>query len=342
MRKILLILTAGLLLTGCSMRNKRPDFSLQGAWIMKEVTVPEGYTYPYPASEGTWLRLYGSDSMMYECQLTLTDLALVVKPGGKCSVTLIDKGGGNHLYLEDEDPCPLQVLSDSTITIQRTGRVFLWQRADSIGQEWGTEIRSIIDNDLDRGTDSHDRHNYVLSAKERQQADVIHKMIYALIAFVVVVLVVAQMAVANWRAKRRLQLQLQQIHEEHDERPQLVRQAIKTVEEAFFASDDYLSLQRRLSTGQRLKAEDWDEIEAQLKKVYPGFSSQLRTLYPMSELEYQTCLLIKLRIVPKDIAAVLSRDVSTISTVRSRLYQKVFGRKGGTREWDEFVLSIGA
>lgn len=342
MKKILLILTAGLLLTGCSMRKKRPDFSLQGAWLMKEVTVPEGYTYSYPANEGTWLRLYGNDNVMYECKLTLTEQALVVKPEGKCSVTLIDKGGGEHLYLEEEDPCPLNVLSDSAITIQRSGRVFLWQRADSIAQEWETEIRSIIDRDLEHGADVNDMHSYVLSAKEREQADVIHKMIYALIAFIVIVVIVAQMAVANWRAKRRLQLQLQQIHEEHDERPQLVKQAIKTVEEAFFASDDYLSLQRRLSTGQRLKAEDWDEIEGQLKKVYPGFTSQLRTLYPMSELEYQTCLLIKLRIVPKDIAAVLSRDVSTISTVRSRLYQKVFGQKGGTREWDDFVLSIGA
>ena len=62
----------------------------------------------------------------------------------------------------------------------------------------------------------------------------------------------------------------------------------------------------------------------------------------MSELEYQVCLLVKLRIVPSDIAAVLARDVSTISTVRSRLYKKVFGQKGGAKEWDEFLLSIGA
>ena len=87
---------------------------------------------------------------------------------------------------------------------------------------------------------------------------------------------------------------------------------------------------------------DWSEIEEHLKKVYPGFISQLHSLYPMSELEFQTCLLIKLRIAPTDIAAVLSRDVSTISTVRSRLYKKVFGRKGGAREWDDFILSMGA
>jgi hypothetical protein len=83
-------------------------------------------------------------------------------------------------------------------------------------------------------------------------------------------------------------------------------------------------------------------MEERLKRVYPGFTSRLRNLYPMSELEYQVCLLIKLRITPTEMADVLSRDGSTISTVRSRLYKKVFGSKGGARDWDEFVLSIGA
>jgi hypothetical protein len=53
-------------------------------------------------------------------------------------------------------------------------------------------------------------------------------------------------------------------------------------------------------------------------------------------------MLTKLRIPPTDMASVLARDVSTISTVRSRLYGKVFGRKGGAREWDEFILSVNA
>jgi hypothetical protein len=91
-----------------------------------------------------------------------------------------------------------------------------------------------------------------------------------------------------------------------------------------------------------MREEEWKDVEEQVHKVYPGFCSQLRNLYAMSELEYQVCLLIKLRIVPSNIASVLSRDVSTISTVRSRLYKKVFGQKGGAREWDDFVLSIGA
>lgn len=94
--------------------------------------------------------------------------------------------------------------------------------------------------------------------------------------------------------------------------------------------------------GERLSDEDWKEIEGQLKRVYPGFTSRLRNLYQMSELEYQVCLLIKLRITPTEMADVLSRDGSTISTVRSRLFMKVFGRKGGARDWDDFIFSIGS
>ena len=342
MKKFLLLLMAGMLLAGCSMREKRPPFSLKGVWVMKQVVVPQGYVYEYPADEGTWMRLYEGDSMMYEFRLTLTEQALVVKPESKCGVTLIDKGHDEHLYLEEEDPRPLIVMNDTTITIQRMGRVSTWQRAENIEREWGTEIRAIIERDLVNGATSDDMHNYVLSAKEREQADIIHKLIYAIIGIFALVIIITQIALANRKAKRRLQLQLQQIHEEHDERPQPVRQAIESVESTYFSSDEYHTLQKRLSTGIRLKDEEWSEMETQLKKIYPGFTSQLRNLYPMSELEYQTCLLIKLRIVPRDIAAVMSRDMSTISTVRSRLYQKVFGKKGGSKEWDDFVLSIGA
>jgi hypothetical protein len=126
------------------------------------------------------------------------------------------------------------------------------------------------------------------------------------------------------------------------ERPQVVKQAIESVEASYFASDEYQALQRRIATGDILKDDDWHKIESQVRKIYPGFSSQLRNLHAMSELEYQVCLLIKLRVAPSDMAIVLARDASTISTVRSRLYKKVFDRKGGAREWDEFILSIGA
>ena len=227
---------------------------------------------------------------------------------------------------------------DTTMTIQRNGILYTWHRADEIADEWGEEISAIILSN----SQEEETHRFVLSAKERKQANVIHVLIYSTIFSVLLILLIAHIALNNRREKFRLQLQLQQIREEHEERPQSIRHAIERLEKDYFVSRDYLSLRHRIATGLRLKEDDWSSIEEQMKKVYPGFTSQLRMLYPMSELEYQTSLLIKLRIAPTDIAAVLSRDASTISTVRSRLYKKVFGRKGGAREWDDFILSMGA
>ena len=288
------------------------------------------------------LRFYEGDSLMFQCGLTQMASTIVVHyPYLQSTITLINKGGGDYVYLEDDNPRPLTVIDDTTITIQRNGNLFTWHRADVIDQEWGEEIRHIIAENLHDDNDSN-AHRYVLSAKERQQEIVIHVFIYASIAFAILLFAIVQVAVTNRAAKRRLQLQLQQIREEHEQRPPSIRNAIESVEKDYFSSHDYQSLQRRIATGQRLKEEDWNGIEEQVKKIYPGFTSQLRTLHPMSELEFQTCLLIKLRIAPSDIAAVLSREVSTISTVRSRLYKKVFGKKGSTKEWDDFILSIGS
>ena len=332
-----------LLITGCSSNcNEKQTFSLQGAWMLQQVCTPEGYIYNYMPNDQTRLRIYQGDSAMFECKLIETEQALVVEPQEKSSVTFFNKGGGEYLYMEGDELRPIKVVNDSVITIQRIGRIFTWQRANSIGEEWGDEIRTIIDYHMEYERPFDAPHSYVLSSKEKEQENVIHLLEYATIAFIVILVLIGHIAQINRKAKKRLQQQLQQIQEIHEELPQPVKQAIENVESTYFSSDEYYTLQHRITSGQRLKDEEWQEIEAQLKKVYPGFSSQLRNLHIMSELEYQTCLLIKLRIAPTDIATILSRDTSTISTVRSRLYRKVFDKKGGAREWDKFIMSIGA
>ena len=339
--KQLLVLIATCLLMGCSTGDQGDKpYLLQGAWTLRQMDYPIGRTETYAETEGTLLRLYDGDSVMYQCRLTRTETGLTIRPVEELQVRLIDKGHGEYVYLEDDNPRPLTIKDDSTIIIQCNGILSTWHHADEIADEWGDEIREIIAADMQEGVDG-EQQSYMLSAKERQQANVIHIFIFSTVAAAILLLLIARIAVQNRRAKQRLQLQLQQIQEVQQGRPQVVRQAMESVEATYFKSDEYLALQKRISTGQRLKDEDWLDIEGQVRRVYPGFISQLRGLYTMSELEYQVCLLIKLRIAPSYIASVLARDVSTISTVRSRLYKKVFDRKGGAREWDEFVLSIG-
>ena len=219
-------------------------------------------------------------------------------------VSVLDKGHGEYIYLEDDDPHPLTVKGDSAIVIQQEGILYYWRSTDNIAKEWSEEIREIMAAELQKGQG--ERHSYMLSRKEREQANVIRGFVFSTIGIIVLLLLIVRIAIDYRREKRRLQLQLQQIQEEQQERPQIVRQAIESVEAAYFASDEYQSLQRRITTGEILKDNDWLTIESHIKKLYPGFSSQLRNLHAMSELEYQVCLLIKLRIAPSDMATVLA------------------------------------
>ena len=341
MKKILIILAMGSLLFGCSQAEEEGEkYLLQGVWTARHGEFPTGETWDYPTESGnSFCRIFDGDSMVYKCRLSVTGGSMVVMPLEKCEVTLIDKGRGDVFYLEDGDPYPLTIENDSTITIQMDGVRNTWVRDDRLTQEWGTEMRNLIAGAQQTEVESEARH-YVLSAVVRQQESTIHRLVYILLGIVIVLGILAQRVIASQRSKHRLQRQLQQIQEEHDTRPQPVRQAMRKVEEAFFSSEEYAALHKRIANGQHMEEENWNEVEKLLKQVYPGFTNKLRSLYRMSELEYQVCLLIKLHIPPKDIASVLCRDVSTISTVRSRLYQKVFARKGGAKEWDEFILTI--
>ena len=340
MKRVFIICALALLLIGCNeTTKKKQSFCLQGAWKLRKVEFPEGKTREYPTEEGsTYCRIYGQDSVFYQCQLTTTDRGIVIMPIEMSEVTLINKGNGEVLYLEDEDPHPLTLAGDTSLTIQQTGVLYSWIRDNDLYKDWGDDIRDIVTREMQNADNAY-THSYVLSAKERQQQKTIHWLVFIIC---LVMMGVIQYVIASHKSKQRLRLQLQQIQEEHEERSQHVRQAIMADEKRFFASDEYEALHKRIISGQQLTKQEWTDVEQMLKTVYPGFTIQLRGLLPMSELEYQTCLLIKLRIQPKDIASVLIRDMSTISTVRSRLYNKVFGKKGSTKDWDNFILSIGA
>ena len=60
----------------------------------------------------------------------------------------------------------------------------------------------------------------------------------------------------------------------------------------------------------------------------------------MSEQDLHVSLLIKVRVQPKDIATLTAHSKESVASTRRRLYQNVFGRKGSTHDWDDFVLSI--
>jgi regulator of replication initiation timing len=115
------------------------------------------------------------------------------------------------------------------------------------------------------------------------------------------------------------------------------RQHAETV---IFASDIYRRLQDCLNSGRSLTHQDWTELGELVNSVYTGFTEKLYSLYRMSEQDYHVSLLIKVRIQPKDIALLTAHSKESVASTRSRLYSKVFGKKGSSKEWDDFVLTI--
>ena len=107
-----------------------------------------------------------------------------------------------------------------------------------------------------------------------------------------------------------------------------------------FASPVYLRIKQYLNEGKSMRDSDWHELAELVDTVYGGFSEKLYSLYNMSDQDYNVSLLIKVRIAPKDIATLTAHSKESVASTRSRLYQKVFGKKGSTKDWDDFVLSI--
>ena len=115
------------------------------------------------------------------------------------------------------------------------------------------------------------------------------------------------------------------------------RQQAETV---IFSSDIYHRIQECLNGGRSLSHHDWTALAEMVNSIYTGFTEKLYSLYRMSEQDYHVSLLIKVRVQPKDIALLTPHSKESVASTRSRLYQKVFGQKGSSKDWDDFILSL--
>lgn len=86
--------------------------------------------------------------------------------------------------------------------------------------------------------------------------------------------------------------------------------------------------------------EDWHALEDTITSFYPDFLDRLQDFCRLSSMERHVCLLIRLGISPASIAQLTAHSKQAITNLRSRLYQKTFGKKGTPAQWDEFIRSL--
>lgn len=329
--------TLVLLLLSCSKDGSEKSFSINGVWELRKVTFFDGESIDYAERGTTWLRIY-DDSCFYSCKTAKAPNGTMIVPSDYETYTYVEKGRNNIVYLQSGNRHPLYIVNDSTMTIQEDGVTYTWKQNRDIEEDKYRDIIEIIR--MDRNSVDDTTHRYVYSKAEKALETTNHTLIYMLIAIGVVLALIINYAYNLYRNKKRVELELKHLEEESKAMPEPVRQALNSVETEFHESDFYISLRKRIASGENLKKSDWENIEVHINSVYPRFTSTLLSLYNMSEVEYHVCLLLKLNATPSEIANVLCKDTSSISSTRSRLYQKVFGKKGSSKAWDEFIHSL--
>ena len=140
--------------------------------------------------------------------------------------------------------------------------------------------------------------------------------------------------------RRKLQLLQSRLDNIHAMQKMAVMEHRQQDDSSIYASEAYRRAKQCLNEGRSLSEGDWGALTEAVNGVYDGFSDKLYSLCRMSEQDMRVSLLIKLRMQPKDIATLTAHSKESVASTRSRLYQKVFGKKGSTRDWDDFILSI--
>ncbi len=140
--------------------------------------------------------------------------------------------------------------------------------------------------------------------------------------------------------RRKLQLLQSRLDNIHAMQKMAVMEHRQQDDSSIYASEAYRRAKQCLTEGRMMSEGDWAELTEAVNGAYNGFGDKLNSLCRMSEQEMRVSLLIKLRMQPKDIATLTAHSKESVASTRSRLYQKVFGKKGSTRDWDDFILSI--
>lgn len=89
-----------------------------------------------------------------------------------------------------------------------------------------------------------------------------------------------------------------------------------------------------------LTLSEWNKLNQLFRNHIPYFETSLRKYVNLSDTEWYVCMLLKLNFSPGEIAILTNKTLGGISSIRSRLYQKCFKRKGSAPDWDLFISSL--
>lgn len=336
-KRITLMATITLLFmfVGCEVpqeerQSDTEEFSITGTWELKElqllsgerVDVRTGYEY-------LWYRFFEDNGTYYVAELNIGNIRKTVKPH-EMSEYFFMMSPYDTVYIEHGRMTNLNIIDNHTIGIDRGDYMEVYVKNDKLLSKRVLEIERSVERAL--RPDNSRKTQYIVPISS------VHDNSYTwiwIVILVVIACVVFLFFYNRTKAKRQ-----PPATEKEDEEINETNLNEKQNEQTFIHSDYYLTLRQRLYEGPTLKQDEWEELETQMKSAYPVFFRRLAEMGQLSEVELRVCMLTKLGIPPSAIAIHTCREYSSISSIRSRLYFKLFGKKGGAKELDEFILNL--
>lgn len=279
-------------------------------------------------------RLYFSDHTFVTLRCTPGD------PNG----TFLATGGGTFAihgatYVENGKKSLLHLAGDTLMTIGRAPGGTTWKRTQVFD---ASTLRLIKRETRDYAYTDATGHEVirVFSINDIQMRDKRKVMTISIAVLAVLALGATGYALRSRRRRKRLERKLAQYEAGRLQASDELKQALDSAERQFRQSQFYQRLLRKVETGEPMADAEWDELENHVALLSPNFRSKVYSLHKCSPQEYHVSLLLKAHFAPTEIATLICRSQSAVASVRSRLYQKVFDKKGSPKDWDDFITSL--
>ena len=183
---------------------------------------------------------------------------------------------------------------------------------------------------------------YDYSQREQENARLEQRNIIAVAIIMVLILVLVAAMLYFSRRRMKYRMKVQQL--EHLLADYRQRDEKATERQNGIMADTPICrhINRLLSDSRQpsMTDEDWHILEDTFAKIRPTFLSRLQTFHKFSSHEMHICLLLRLGLQPAALAQLTAHSKQSVSSTRSRLFEKVFGQKGTPAQWDEFILSL--
>ena len=311
--------------------HEEEDFSITGTWQLNELQFLSGQSVDvHTEYEYVWYRIFEDNGTYYTAELDINDNRKPVKPH-EISEYFFMMSPYDTIYIEHGRMIDLNVIDVNTIGINRGDYVEVYVKNDILSAKRASELERTVENALQPNNNIKTRYIVPVSSAHGDTYRLMWMVVFSLLVCMVVLFLLYRAGTRNKQLENE---------QESNQKKEENKSEENHSEQIFSHSDYYLSLRQHLCKGPALKQEEWVELEARMRNDCPKFFRKLAEMGQLSEVELRVCMLTKLGIPPSAIAVHTYREYSSISTIRSRLYFKLFGKKGSPRELDVFIQKL--